>query len=102
MKDNNEWYKEVTINCQWEEQVNDPEEDLENEVNKDDDDQLQVATDTCLQPGDIAQEVLDHYFDDVYYIAPCEGNYPVKMLQEPGNEAIEFPHLFPRGRFSWT
>lgn len=33
-----------------------------------------VAFDTCLQPVDIAQEVLDHYFDDVYSIAPGEGN----------------------------
>ena len=44
-------------------------------------DNQEVATDTCLQPVHIAQEVLDHYFDDVYNIAP---------------------HLFPSGRFSWN
>ena len=55
-----------------------------------------------IQPVDIAQEVLDHYFDDIYDIAPGEGNNPVKMLQEEGNEAKSFPHLFPSGRFSWN
>ncbi|XP_078315563.1 uncharacterized protein LOC144619975 [Crassostrea virginica] len=102
LKENNEWYKEVTINSQWEDKVNDSEGNLENDVNVNDDDQLQVATDTCLQPVDIAQEVLDHYFDDVYNIAPGEGNNPVRMLQETGNEAKAFPHLFPKGRFSWS
>lgn len=55
-----------------------------------------------MQPVDVAQEVLDHYFDDIYNIAPGEGNNPVKMLQEPGNEAKTFPYLFPTGKFSWN
>lgn len=61
-----------------------------------------VAFDTCLQPVDVAQEVLDHCFDDVYNIAPGEGKNPIRMLQEPGNEAKAFPCLFPSGRFSWN
>ena len=102
LKENNEWYEKVEINTDWEERVNDWRENTENEMSVDDDDQQQVATDTCLQPVDIAQEVLDHYFDDIYNIAPGEGNNPVRMLQEPGNEPKAFPHLFPTGRFSWN
>lgn len=42
---------------------NDSEQDL----------QTGVQYDTCLQPVDIGQEVLDHYFNDIYNIAPAEG-----------------------------
>lgn len=61
----------------------------------------QVAIDSCLQPVDIAQEVLDHFFNDVFNIAPAEGKNPVRMLQESGNEAKSFPCQFPSGRFSY-
>ena len=103
LKENNEWYKDVEINTNWKEYVNEWQEDSENDTALDINDQQQIATDTCLQPVDIAQEVLDHhYFDDIYNIAPGEGNNPVRMLQEQGNEAKSFPHLFPSGRFSWN
>ncbi|XP_065926121.1 uncharacterized protein [Magallana gigas] len=110
LKQNNKWYKDVSINSNWIdrddhclltdsiETCESNEESLEMEGNHNQD----VATDTCLQPVDIAQEVLDHYFDDVYNIAPGEGQNPVRMLQEEGNEAKSFPHLFPSGRFSWN
>lgn len=71
---------------------NDSEQDL----------QTGVQYDTCLQPVDIGQEVLDHYFNDIYNIAPAEGKNPVRMLQEDGNEAKSFPHLFPNGKNTWT
>ncbi|XP_052700234.1 uncharacterized protein LOC128177537 [Crassostrea angulata] len=110
LKKNNKWYQEVSINSNWTE--NDDQclmsdsidtnesnhETPEIEINHN----QEVASDTCLQPVDIAQEVLDHYFDDVFNIAPGEGQNPVKMLQEEGNEAKSFPHLFPSGRFSWN
>ena len=57
-----------------------------------------VQYDTCLQPADIGQEVLDHYFDEIYNLAPAEGMNPVKILQEKGNEAKSFPVLFPSGK----
>ena len=57
-----------------------------------------VQYDTCLQPADVGQEVLDHYFDDIYNLAPAEGMNPVRLLQEHGNEAKSFPVLFPSGR----
>ena len=102
LKENNVWYKDVAIDTNWDENVNEWHEESENNSSLSIDDQQQVATDTCLQPVDIAQEVLDHYFDDIYDIAPGEGNNPVRMLQEQGNEAKAFPHLFPSGRFSWN
>ena len=57
-----------------------------------------VQYDTCLQPVDIGQEVLDHYFDEIFNLAPAEGMNPVKVLQEHGNEAKSFPVLFPSGK----
>ena len=57
-----------------------------------------VQYDTCLQPADVGQEVLDHYFDEIYNLAPAEGMNPVKLLQEKGNEGKSFPVLFPSGK----
>nr|XP_022310999.1 uncharacterized protein LOC111116305 [Crassostrea virginica] len=117
LKQNNYWYEHVSINtdCNDNDEQEIPEEideeissenggepPEENEVRQDVNELHTVASDTCLQPVDIAQEVLDHYFDDIYDIAPGEGNNPVRLLQEYGNEAKTFPYLFPSGRFSWS
>nr|XP_022331917.1 uncharacterized protein LOC111129740 [Crassostrea virginica] len=115
LKQNNHWYETVSINTDWidhddqgtiEENEDEIPEENEGEIpeeNGNGSDELHtMASDTCLQPVDIAQEVLDHYFDDIYDIAPGEGNNPVRMLQEYGNEAKTFPYLFPSGRFSWS
>ncbi|XP_062610660.1 uncharacterized protein LOC134272446 [Saccostrea cucullata] len=106
LRKENKWYKDVVINTLWEGN-SDQNDLLFNESSEfvdeeDERDENQVVTDTCLQPVDVAQEVLDHYFDDVYNIAPGEGKNPVRMLQEEGNEAKSFPHLFPSGNFSWN
>lgn len=108
LKRENKWYKEVLINTTWEENSdendllsNETTEFVDEELNEEDSNEIQeVVTDTCLQPLDIAQEVIDHYFDDIYNIAPGEGKNPIRMLQEEGNEAKTFPHLFPSGNFS--
>ncbi|XP_062604082.1 uncharacterized protein LOC134265873, partial [Saccostrea cucullata] len=109
LRKENKWYKDVVINNLWEGNsdqndllFNETSEFVDEEVKEDERDENPVATDTCLQPVDVAQEVLDHYFDDVYNIAPGEGKNPVRMLQEEGNEAKSFPHLFPSGNFSWN
>lgn len=101
LKKNNQWYEHVTINTDWSE-ISDRNEELLQENDVTVEEPQENAIDTCLQPVDIAQEVLDHYFDDIYSIAPGEGNNPVRMLQEPGNEAKTFPYLFPSGQFSWN
>ncbi|XP_061185136.1 uncharacterized protein LOC133193183 [Saccostrea echinata] len=105
LKENNHWYKDVKIESTLEEGLKSHEEMQDDVVNTKDNVEVaeeMVAFDTCLQPIDVAQEVLDHYFDDVYNIAPGEGKNPVRMLQEPGNEAKAFPCHFPSGCFSWN
>ena len=107
---NNEWYKDVQVDtnanfsdCFIErnesEADNDEQEELHTEL---EDINAQAISDTCLQPVDVVQEVLCHYFDDVYSLAPGEGKNPVKILQENGNEAKTFPCLFPSGRNTWN
>lgn len=103
LKQNNQWYGNLTIDTNWNETFDNCQEMSETvDIASEDDEQQGIATDTCLQPVDIAQEVLDHYFDDIYDIAPGEGKNPVRMLQEQGNEAKTFPYHFPSGRFSWN
>jgi hypothetical protein len=46
---------------------------------------------------DIAQEIFDQHFISVLSIAPAEGNSPVRLLTDEGNEAKCFPTLFPKG-----
>ena len=53
--------------------------------------------DTCLQPVDIGQEIIDQYFDQIFCLAPCERNNPVSTLTEKGIETKCFPCLFPTG-----
>ncbi|XP_076836836.1 uncharacterized protein LOC143482374 [Brachyhypopomus gauderio] len=53
--------------------------------------------DTCLQPVDVAQEILDQHFDGIMSVAPAEGNNPVRLLTDESNEAKCFPVLFPKG-----
>ncbi|KAK3088416.1 hypothetical protein FSP39_018892 [Pinctada imbricata] len=127
LKENNKWYKDTEIKqpCLTEENGNllvskSDEQSCQNKPNDDTTDcctnngndgtsseenepleEYGVQYDTCLQPADIGQEVLDHYFDEVYNLAPAEGMNPVKMLQEKGNEAKCFPFLFPTGKNSF-
>lgn len=103
LKQQNKWYENVTINRDTDGFIRDEEKQVETKVEASDEDNEppQIAIDSCLQPVDVAQEVLDHFFDDVFNIAPAEGNNPVRMLQEPGNEAKTFPWHFPSGRFSF-
>lgn len=107
LKEHNNWYSEIDIKkdssikgFSMEESPLDTENEETTEQKDSDHDQQQngIQYDTCLQPVDIGQEVLDHYFDDIYNIAPAEGKNPVRMLQEDGNEAKSFPHLFPNGK----
>lgn len=103
LKQNNKWYDGISINRNVD-SFNSNEDTTQNETIETEisyDDQQHIAVDSCLQPVDVAQEVLDHFFDDVFNIAPAEGNNPVRMLQEAGNEAKTFPCHFPSGRFSF-
>ncbi|XP_062589569.1 uncharacterized protein LOC134251199, partial [Saccostrea cucullata] len=61
-----------------------------------------IQLDTCLQPADIGQEVLDLCFDKVFEISPAEGNNPVSVLKEEGIEAKTFPVHFPSGKNTYS
>ncbi|XP_029976984.1 uncharacterized protein LOC115409845 isoform X4 [Salarias fasciatus] len=107
LKQNNKWYKDVEINTDWtnplEKDTNDDDkmDDAEDFDTQDEhiNDQQQhgMYLDTCMQPVDVAQEVLDHHFDSVLSVAPAEGNTPVRLLTDVSNEAKCFPALFPKG-----
>lgn len=56
-----------------------------------------MFNDTCLQPVDIVQEVMDQYFDGILSLAPAQDNNPVRLLTNEGNESKCFPVLFPKG-----
>ena len=49
--------------------------------------------DTCLQPSD---------GNEIFSIAPAEGNTPLSLLTDPNAEHLAFPTLFPKGRFGYT
>ncbi|XP_069106088.1 uncharacterized protein [Argopecten irradians] len=117
LKETNKWYRDVEIDESWENPIEkicdyaaednvavqddsmiDKTSTDNNELTEDEDDtQHAMPLDTCLQPADIAQEVLDQYFDKVFSVAPCEKNNPISILMEKGIEAKAFPVLFPDG-----
>nr|XP_054593339.1 uncharacterized protein LOC129160189 [Nothobranchius furzeri] len=72
-------------------------EDLVSDDHFNDRQQHGMFLDTCMQPVDIAQEILDNHFDSVLSVAPAEGNTPVRLLTDTSNEAKCFPVLFPNG-----
>ena len=57
-----------------------------------------IQLNTCLQPANIGQDILDQCFDEILCCAPCEGNSPVSILKDESNEAKCFPSLFPKGQ----
>ncbi len=114
LKQNNKWYRDIEIDTEWSNslseeacdvededhkvEVKDEVEDVNDNEEETDEERLGgIPLDTCLQPANIGQEILDQYFDDVYCVAPCEGNNPIRLLMEESNEAKCFPVLFPRG-----
>uniref|UniRef100_UPI00358E7FB6 uncharacterized protein n=1 Tax=Myxine glutinosa TaxID=7769 RepID=UPI00358E7FB6 len=116
---NNKWYGDVKFNKHWvnslpnvveenEDEINDMDRDdtlpdlteteiSENKTREPDLEDHGMYMDSCLQPVDIGQEVLDQHFDDILCIAPAEGNNPVRLLMDESNEAKSFPVLFPTG-----
>ncbi|XP_076849952.1 uncharacterized protein LOC143498932 [Brachyhypopomus gauderio] len=122
LKQHNDFYRDVTFNNDWvnplnktEHETQEPddtctqhvdEENIEENNESEDVDidetlhdrqQHGMFMDTCLQPVDIAQEVLDQHFDGIMSVAPAEGNNPVRLLNDHSNEAKCFPVLFPNG-----
>ncbi|XP_067306866.1 uncharacterized protein [Pseudorasbora parva] len=115
----NKWYRNVEINEQWINSLDELEENVADEIKEQDaveksemendpeepqeedltyiKEQSGLLSDTCLQPVDIGSEIIDQHFQDVLNVAPAEGNSPVKLLSDKTNEAKCFPVLFPTG-----
>ncbi|XP_026099002.1 uncharacterized protein LOC113070058 [Carassius auratus] len=115
----NKWFGDVEINQQWINSLNEPEENVVDEMEQQDvvekiddendlDEQQEedltyikeqsgLLSDTSLQPVDIGSEVIDQHFQDVLNLAPAEGNSPVSLLSDRSNEAKCFPVLYPTG-----
>ncbi|XP_032445815.1 uncharacterized protein LOC116736996 [Xiphophorus hellerii] len=55
-----------------------------------------LILDTCMQPPDIAQEVLS-YGEGIFSIAPAQGNKPISFFSVPRLEANAYPIHFPTG-----
>ena len=56
-----------------------------------------LPLDSCFQPVNIGQQLLDEEFADILCIAPCEGSTPLRILFNLWTEAQTFPTLFPQG-----
>lgn len=106
LKRTNPYYAEIDFNNNW---LNDFEEINDEHLNADaeteacaeqetlhDHQSHGMFMDTCLQPLDVGQDILDH-FDNILNVAPAEGNNPVQVLCDKTNEAKNFPALFPKG-----
>ncbi|KAE8291444.1 hypothetical protein D5F01_LYC11049 [Larimichthys crocea] len=56
-----------------------------------------LVLDSCMQPPDIAQEVLS-YGNGIFSVAPAQGNKPVGFFAISKLEAMAFPVQFPTGQ----
>ncbi|XP_065942484.1 uncharacterized protein [Magallana gigas] len=104
----NKYYKDLKFDETWENPIEmstaDNDDSYEEHVHEKEmcetvDDEINHALphDTCLQPVDLGQEVLDQYFDQIFCFAPCEKNNPVSILTEKGIDTKCFPCHFPTG-----
>ena len=59
-----------------------------------------VASDTCLQPIDMATEALAELQEGVFSVAPAQGNTLISLFRQNDldTEATSFPGLFPLGK----
>ncbi|VDI59074.1 Hypothetical predicted protein [Mytilus galloprovincialis] len=122
LRKHNKWYANIELNSQWMETnneqnqstdvVNDSANDSNKVSDKNNDTNAEesylneslrgIQLDTCLQPADIGQEVLDCYFDEEFDVAPAEGNNPIRVLKEEGIESKTFPCHYPSGKNTLT
>ncbi|XP_071151504.1 uncharacterized protein [Mytilus edulis] len=79
------------------------EDEGENEQSKDieDNDIAAYPVDTCLQPIDLGQEILDTD-GKVFCLAPGENQISKSIFKEKGIDAMAFPHLHPGGEFGYS
>ena len=126
LKEHNFWYENINIDDSWEEQnvdceliqpeneencdsddsdheesgshPNQGDESKKDSVNAENDDTTAgLPVESCFQPVDIGQDVLDS--SKTLCIAPAENQTPQNIFTEDGAEAMAFPNLLPDGHF---
>ena len=107
---NNPWYEGVTFDESWinsianscliepdsKESDNDSESD-EEPSNQPSTEPYNIPVETCFQPVDIGQDILDT--NKIICLAPAEKNKPENIFQEKGSDVMAFPALLPDGQF---
>lgn len=103
LKQNNIWDEDIAINRDTKSfDSYDVDEQDQVKTSDDDGESRQIAIDSCLQPVDFAQEVLDHYFDYVFNIAPAEGNNPIECYKNHETKQKHFRGISQAENFHWT
>ncbi|CAF3475451.1 unnamed protein product [Rotaria socialis] len=72
------------------------------EMDEDNDDiraKYNIGTDSCIQPADFSDLVMQE--SKLHTVAPAEKNKLTALLSDNTIEALAFPHLFPDGRGSF-
>lgn len=77
--------------------------EVDNESNRVDnnDDIPAYPIETCVQPLDLGQEVLDTN-GKIFYVAQAEKQTPKSIFKDEGIDAMSFPHLLPDGDFGFS
>ncbi|XP_071122628.1 uncharacterized protein [Mytilus edulis] len=81
--------------------ISDDEGEHEQSKDIEDNDIAAYPVDTCLQPIDLGQEILDTD-GKVFCLAPGENQIPKSIFKEKGIDAMAFPHLHPGGEFGYS
>ncbi|KAI4875087.1 hypothetical protein NFI96_005977 [Prochilodus magdalenae] len=82
---------------QYQEEGNADLENLAEEQQENEGQNYGITFDSCLQPADVGQEILS-FGENIYSIAPAEGNQPASFFRTPYLEAMPFPVQFNTGR----
>ena len=117
LKQNNYWYENVTIDDAWvfsnedgdlvKNHSDEDERDSESDIQSEDEptetsdnscsNNHETPVETCFQPIDMGQEVLDN--NKTLCIAPAENQTQQNIFQEDDSDAMAFPTLLPNGHF---
>ena len=105
LKEHNSFYENITLDHQWINDINNSElvKPVDNsECSDDEDEELSekdytLPVETCFQPIDIGQDILDA--NKTLCIAPAENQNPQNIFREEGSDLMAFPTLLLDGHF---
>ncbi|XP_038066365.1 uncharacterized protein LOC119736418 [Patiria miniata] len=116
LKDSNKWYDDIEIEYDWinpvpEQSVEEPgndetmnEDDQTGDIEEEDDDDrlCGIKLDTCLQPANIGQEILDQYFDDIFCVAPYTNRQKFEAAIESMDDVEQYLERFGPQDDAWA